>query len=195
MTIADNNMSNESCHKFSSKVFDLVRYVKFSMDSLGILICLVALAMIILSKAYKRHFFRLVIYFLVANIFQAITYIIELTPLEHVNGEVVRMKHGAEGLCAFYSFLDQIALWMCNVAIIWIMLYMLWIVNKLRRVQGGANSTKHKISIKAKLVGLLFLVFFPLTFNWIPFINDGMVFLVCGAGSRNLAATVKRTLD
>ena len=47
------------------------------------------------------------------------------------------VKEGAEGLCEFYGFLDQTASWMCNVAIIWIMLYMLWIVNKLQRVQRG----------------------------------------------------------
>ena len=29
--------------------------------------------------------------------------------MEHMNGEVV-VKEGAEGMCAFYSFLDQIAL-------------------------------------------------------------------------------------
>jgi hypothetical protein len=111
----------------------------------------------------------LIFYFLVADIFQAITHIIELTPIEHVNGEVI-VKEGAEGLCAFYGFLDQIARWMCNVAIIWIMLYMLWIANKLRRVQRGAVPTKNKVSIKTELIGLIFLLFFPLTFNWIPFI-------------------------
>ena len=160
------NGDNESCYKFSNTEFDLVRRVKFSMDSLGIFACLIALAVIIFSKAYKRHVIRLVIYFLVADIFQAITHIVELTPIEHVNGEVV-VKEGAEGLCAFYGFLDQIALWMCNVAIIWIMLYMLWIANKLRTVQ---NISNNKISIKTELIGLCFLLFFPLTFNWIPFI-------------------------
>ena len=162
-------MSNESCYRFSNTEFDLVLRVKLSMDSLGILACLIASAVIILSKAYKRHVFRLVLYFLVADIFQAITHIVELTPVEHMNGEVI-VKEGTEGLCAFYGFLDQIALWMCNVAIIWIMLYMLWITNKLRRVQRGASLTNNKISIKTEIVGLLFLLFFPLTFNWIPFI-------------------------
>ena len=163
------NTSNESCYRFSSTQFDVVLRVKLSMDSLGILACLIALAVIILSKAYKRHVFRLVLYFLVADIFQAITHIVELTPIEHVNGGVI-VKEGAEGLCAFYGFLDQIALWMCNVAIIWIMLYMLWIANKIQRVQRGASPTKNKIPIKIELIGLIFLLFFPLTFNWIPFI-------------------------
>ena len=115
------NGNNESCYKFSNTEFDLVRRVKFSMDSLGIIACLLALAVIIFSKAYKRHVIRLVIYFLVADIFQAITHIVELTPIEHVNGEVV-VREGAEGQCAFYGFLDQVTLWMCNMAIIWIML-------------------------------------------------------------------------
>ena len=119
-------------------------HVKFSMDSLGILACLIALAMIILSKAYKRHEIRLVIYFLVADIFQAITHIIELTPIEHVNGEVV-VREGAEGQCALYGFLDQITLWMCNVAIIWIMLYMLWIANKLQSTEGCQSNRKQSI--------------------------------------------------
>ena len=139
------------------------------MDSLGILACLIVLALIILSKAYKRIVFRLVLYFIIADIFQAITHIIELTPLEYVNGNVV-VKEGAEGLCAFYGFLDQIALWMSNVAVIWIMLYLLWIANKLRKVHRDGNPYKNKISIKTELVGLFFLIVFPFTFNWIPFI-------------------------
>ena len=128
----------------------------------------IVLAVIVLSKAYKRLVFRLVLYFIMADIFQAITHIIELTPVEHLNGEVV-VKEGAEGLCAFYGFLDQIALWMCNVAIIWIMLYLLW---KVQRIHWGINQTKNKISVKTEWVGLFFLLIFPFTFNWIPFIWD-----------------------
>ena len=141
------------------------------MDSLGILACLVAMTVIIVSKAYKRLIFRLVLYFIIVNIFQAITHIVELTPIEHVNGEVI-VKEGAEGLCAFYGFLDQIALWMCNVAIIWNVSYNLWVATELLKIQRGAhgNPDKLKISIKTELVGLFFLLIFPFFFNWIPFI-------------------------
>ena len=169
MTSISNDMSNESCYKFSNAQFDLVLHMKLSMDSLGILVCLIVLSLIVLSKAYKRLVFRLVLYFIVADIFQAITHIIELTPIEHMNGEVV-VKEGAETLCAVYGFLDQIALWMGNVAIVWIMLYLLWIVNQLRCVQKGAHPNKNKISTKTELIGLFFLLVFPLTFNWIPFV-------------------------
>ena len=169
MSSIGNNTTSKSCYEFSNSQYDLVLRVKFSMDSLGILVCLIVLALIILSKAYKRVVFRLVLYFIIADIFQAITHIIELTPLEHVNGEVV-VKEGAEGLCAFYGFLDQIALWMSNVAVIWIMLYLLWIANKLRKAHRDGNPYKNKISIKTELVGLFFLIVFPFTFNWIPFI-------------------------
>ena len=167
------NISNESCYRFSNSQFSLVLHVKISMDSLGILACLVALAVIILSKAYKRIIFRLVLYFIIVDIFQAITHIIELTPIEQVNGEVI-VKEGAYGLCAFYGFLDQIALWMCNVAIIWNVLYNLWIAVELLKIQKGApgNPDKCKISIKTELIGLFFLLIFPVTFNWIPFIWD-----------------------
>ena len=166
-----NNMSNESCYRFSNSQFSLVLRVKISMDSLGILACLVALAVIILSKAYKRLIFRLVLYFILADIFQAITHIIELTPIEHVNGEVI-VKEGADGLCAFYGFLDQTALWMCNVAIIWNVLYNLWTAKELLGAQRGAiiNPDNSKTSIKTELVGLFCLLIFPFTFNWIPFI-------------------------
>ena len=161
---------NNSCYKFSKTQFDLALRVKVSMDSLGILMCLIALALIVLFKAYKRPVFRLVSYFIVANMFQAITHIMELTPIEYMNGGV-NMREGADGLCAFFGFLDQIALWMCNVAIIWIMLYLLW---KVQRVHKGIDPTTNNtmISIKTELIGLFCLVLFPFTFNWIPFIKD-----------------------
>ena len=143
------------------------------MDSLGIAVCLVVMTLIIISKAYKRFVFRLVIYFIVADIFQAITHIIELTPVEEVNGEVV-VKEGKITLCAIYGFLDQIALWMGNVAIIWIVLYLSWLANKLRMLQKGtvAKTESNEISKRTELVGLFFLLVFPLTFNWIPFVWD-----------------------
>ena len=61
------NENSDSCYKFSNTEFDLVLRVKLSMDSLGILACLIALAVIILSKAYKHHVIHLVIYFLVGR--------------------------------------------------------------------------------------------------------------------------------
>ena len=165
------NISIDSCYKFSSKQFDIAFYAKMCMDSLGIAVCLAVMTVIILSKAYKRFVFRLVIYFIVADIFQAITHIIELTPVEVVNGEVV-VKEGADAVCAFYGFLDQLALWMGNVAIIWIMLYLLWLVHGLRKIQKGVRYQNSEISLKTEMLGLFFLLVFPLSFNWIPFVWD-----------------------
>ena len=139
-----NILSNESCYRFSNSQFELVLRVKISMDSLGILACLITLAVIIASKAYKRLIFRLVLYFIIVDIFQAITHIIELTPIEQVNEEVI-VKEGAEGLCAFYGFLDQIALWMCNVAIVWNVLYNLWVATELLKIQRGAPGNPDKL--------------------------------------------------
>ena len=167
------HVANDSCYRFSRTQFDSILRAKLSMDSLGIAVCLVVMTLIIISKAYKRFVFRLVIYFIVADIFQAITHIIELTPVEEVNGEVV-VKEGKITLCAIYGFLDQIALWMGNVAIIWIVLYLSWLANKLRMLQKGtvAKTESNEISKRTELVGLFFLLVFPLTFNWIPFVWD-----------------------
>ena len=141
------------------------------MGSLRILTCLIVLVVIILSKAYKRLVFCLVVYFTVVEIFQAVTHIIELTPIEHMNGTVV-VKEGAESLCAFYGFLEQLALRMGNVATIWSCCTCCGSQTSRKGWQRGADPDKIKISTKRELVGLFFLFVFPLTFNWIPFIRN-----------------------
>ena len=166
--------SNDSCYNFSKKEADAASYTKLCVASLGIAACLLVIVLIISSKSYKHFVFRLVIYFMLADMFQAVTHILELTPVTHVNGVVV-VKDGWDAACAAFGFLDQIALWMGNMGILWIMFYLLWLIHQLKKLQSGAPPETvrlYQASLKAELVGIFFLLFFPFTFNWIPFIWD-----------------------
>ena len=144
------------------------------MASLGICASLLVIFLILCSRSYKHFVFRLVIYFMLADTFQATAHILELIPVTHADGDVV-VKPGWDAACAAIGFFDQVTMWMGNMGILWIMFYLLWLIHQLRRLQSGSRPESvqlYQISPKVELVGVFFLLFFPFTFNWIPFIWD-----------------------
>ena len=62
------NINNSSCYNFSKMESDAASYTKLCVASLGIVACLLVIVLITLSKSYKHFVFRLVIYFMLADI-------------------------------------------------------------------------------------------------------------------------------
>ena len=169
-----NSTNNLSCYNFSKREYDAAYGTKMSVATVGVLMSLLVIFLVLISKSYKHFVFRLVIYFMVADTLQAIAHILELIPVAHIENEVI-VRPGWNSLCAAFGFFDQVTVWMGNVGILWIMLYLLWLIHQLKKLLGGAqpeNVQLYQMSPKTELIGLFFLLFFPFTFNWIPFIWD-----------------------
>ena len=177
MNIVDNN--NLSCYNFSRDQFDGAQYAKGSVALLGIVASVAVIFLIFVSKSHKHFIFRLVIYFMLANIFQGVAHILALIPVHYDDGGgggAVEGRDG-EGWCTTYGFLDQVTMWMRNMAILWIMFYMLWLTHQLKRLQNGEqveNIQFYKNPFRVELIGVFILFLFPLTFNWIPFCLSNM---------------------
>ena len=125
MNIVDNN--NLSCYNFSRDQFDGARYAKGSVALLGIVASVAVIFLIFVSKSHKHFIFRLVIYFMLANIFQGVAHILALISVHYDDGGgggAVEGRDG-EGWCATFGFLDQVTMWMRNMAILLIVFYML----------------------------------------------------------------------
>ena len=175
--VSNNNLS---CYNFTKKEFEAIFWAKESIASLGVIASLVVILLIIVSKSYKSFVFRLVVYFMLSNIFQAITHILELIPVKRprdgMDGieDVVEVKgdRGWESACAAIGYLDQVTLWMGNMVILWIIFYMLWLTYQLKRVMNGEPAEsiwQYGRSFRVELFGLFLVFVFPFTFNVIPF--------------------------
>ena len=164
-----------NCYNFTKVEVEAAYYTKISVASLGILLSFVVVVLFCISKVCRGRFvFRLVFYLMLLNLFEATILLLEVIPAELQDGEVfIRPNWG--GVCSLFGFIDQIISWMGFIAIVWIMLYMLWLTYHLYKIQDGQqheNSHAPKVSKKVEMIGILTLLITPFVLNWIPFIWD-----------------------
>ena len=173
------NTSDLSCFNFTHGLVKTVLISKLTLASLGVVACTLVIFLILVSKGYKLFVYRLVIYFMSITFFQALIFIAEVVPVHQVHS-IVKVRKGWDPLCTMFGFLDQIALWMGILAILWITFYLLKIIWNLHKVQNrdmqqlpeeNDQRPKHQAFSKHELLGLVVVLVFPLTFNWIPFVS------------------------
>ena len=170
----------DHCLEFSKKIADVIFDIKIVMGSLGILLSLSAIVLVTVSKIYKQFVYRLVMYLMAVNVTQALCQIVELIPVEVTEEEHITLRNGTgwEEACAVLGYLDIVTAWMGNFVIIWIMLYMLRLSWQLHRLQSSQHHTippprapnANKTSHTREISSVLFLVFSPFLFSWIPFV-------------------------
>lgn len=179
---------DESCLQFTENQLGIAKVGKITVASLAILICVVAIIIIFLHKAYKQFVYRLVLYLMVVDLIQSVTNILEGIPVqiqhsnetEHRNYTQVVVADGWGEACAAFAFGNQVTVWMENLMILWILFYLIVLVTKILKPQ--KFSTDHMTEnasqpnfTQRELFALLFTIFFPFTFNWLPFLfKDGM---------------------
>ena len=162
---------NYTCHNYTLTDFNVIYTTKLVVSSLAVLACIVAISLIVYSKGYKRFVYRLVTYFMATVLCQAISLILEQTPVVYENSLVI-VREGWNVPCSIFAFIDQVALWMGNVVVFWIFIYLLYLVWKLyhlKPVQNGNGENLTQKVTNAELAALFATVFVPFTFNWIPF--------------------------
>ena len=165
------NSSNQTCQEFPESSFWTAYYIKLIVSCLGFVACVIVIVLIVISKGYKRFVYRLVIYFMTSVLFQALSLILELVPVTYTD-TLVAVRQGWDVPCAVFGFFDQITLWIGNLIVLWIILYLLSIVWKLYQsnpIEVRNIQERDKFS-KMELLGLLCCSSFPLLFSWVPFL-------------------------
>ena len=153
-----------------------LRASKTAVAALAIVVSIVAITSIIFSKGYKRFVYRLMLYLLVIDNFCAVTNILEGVPLEvEKNSSCVRLKEGwnSKEACRTIGFLNQVAEWMQNFVILWIITYLLMLVIKLLRphIWGNSETRPQRFAV-AEYMLLVLCIVVPFGFKWIPFIKE-----------------------
>ncbi len=143
----------ECSNIFDEKIFSTVAAVAASSASLSLLACLFIIFIIILFKKWKFFNQRLILYLGVSAAVASLALV-----LQRVDYQKETSSH-YDNFCVFAGFLSQVSGWMLLNAIICIIVTL---------TVGTLTSRNPE---KLELVFVLFIFLFPLTFNWIPFIE------------------------
>ena len=154
-------MGNHTCLDFTAKQLSNLTIANTVTASIAILACSLAITIITSLKLYRKFVYRLVLYLMLSSLVTAITFITGIAPVHHDNNGVV-VRKGMEGFCKAAGFIDQYMYWVFILVICWIIMYLLM----LAVLKTAARTHKFEVCI------IVFILVFPITFNWVPFIQD-----------------------
>ena len=172
------NQSNETCFEFTNDQLKVVYALKTCIASLAIIACGLVVFLILCFKGYREFVYRLVLYLMIPDILESLTNILEWLPVHSGDNNVVSVKTGWGGMCIAAAFANQISTWMETLVICWIVVYMLTLTIHILKTPTEHDQLPNDNEVrgikfsKAELFGVLFCMFFPFMFNWVPFIWD-----------------------
>ena len=147
--------NGNECSVFDTYPYVIVAAVSSGSAMVSALCCLFVIGLIFLLK--KHYFFiqRLILYHCLAAFFRAIALIVRLHRLAYQNESTALSV-----VCTIAGFMDQVTLWymMVDFSVITLTLLM--------------TAVFHKNMARLEGLFIVLIFIFPLTFNWIPFIND-----------------------
>ena len=165
----DNGYSNV-CSVFETYPYVIVAVVSSGSAMVSALCCIFVICLIFLLK--KHYFFiqRIILYHCLAALFRAVALITHFHRLKYNKAsEISRI------LCSITGFLEQVSLWylLVDYSVITFTLLM--------------TAVFHKNVARLERLYVVLIFIFPLTFNWIPFINNtyGRSGAVCWIRSTN----------
>ena len=178
----DNDGDDDTCFNFTTETATTVQNIKYSLSTFTVIANFLAIVVILLRKKYKDFTFRLVIYLMITDILQAVAIILEVLPIvvpDEKSPARVRSGRGWKNFCAASGFIGMITLWMGNIVIFWIMLYLLFLGWRLYKKQAIDRPVK-VARIKLETIGVLFLFMAPFVIGFIPFLVDNDMYGMAG---------------
>ena len=156
------NFSNSSLNCF--ELFYTNIYVGAALLSSGtalisVFACIGVILLVVLFKKYYFFTQRLILYLSLAALFNSVAIALRLQRLAFFLNTEDNNPH-LEGLCVFTAFLDQTTAWSEVIAISCITFNLL------------LKAVFHKQTEKLEIVYFILIFIFPITFNWIPFIDS-----------------------
>lgn len=154
--MADNTSNGETieCSVFDSSDYVTIAIISSSSALLSALCCTTVIGLIFLLK--KQSFFiqRLVLYLCLAALINSLSIVLRLYRL----GD--EQQRAIQGLCVIAAFIDQTSIWSLFMAFTAITFTLLMAI------------VFHKSTVCLEWFYITLIVVFPLTFNWIPFIDE-----------------------
>ena len=178
------------CFNFTTQTAGAVFTVKLTLGAFTILANLLAIILIIASRRFRDFLYRLVIYLLMTDIFQAIAICLALFPITVYDADTpaeVRDSSSAWlDFCAATGFILMVTMWMGNIVIIWIVGHLLilgWREQHSPHHNDRGQNTAQTVSSpcsRQEILGVLFLFFGPILIGWIPFVLPHEMYGISG---------------
>ena len=150
-----NSSNGNVCSVFDTYPYVIVAAVSSGSAMISALCCVFVIGLIFL---FKKHYFfiqRLILYHCLATLLRSFSTILRLHRLGYQNDSAV-----INALCVISGFTNQLTIWFL------IMDYLVLTFTLLM----AAVFQKNLARLEGLFIVLIFI--FPLTFNWIPFINN-----------------------
>lgn len=164
---------SENCFNFTEKEVVVAVATRATISSLAFVACAVVILLIITFKGYRQFMYRLIVYFMVSDLLQALAQVLVNAPVSYNKEQgIASIREGWTTSCAVFGFMDQVSLWISNCVVIWIMLYLSSRVYHLRNevTTDSDTNTSAVIGCRKEAAGILLVIVVPFTFNWVPFI-------------------------
>ena len=128
MGLVDNAINDSNCNSTSltgeeQKVIFIITQVACSFE-----VMVTSLAIVILSifRSYRLLIFRIVLYIMIANLFNICVQLMEVFPVETISS-YNSVKGGSSwmSICRLLSFLDQVTSWMGPPCLLWLVVHII----------------------------------------------------------------------
>ena len=154
--MTSNSSTDEAveCSVFDGPDYVIVAIISSSSAFLSVICCIIVIGLIFLLKKHSFFIQRLVLYLSLAALVNSLSIFLRLYRLgDEQQSEI-------EGLCITAAFIDQTSIWSLFMAFTALTFTLLMAV------------VFHKSTVRLEGLYIVLIVFLPLTFNWIPFIDN-----------------------
>lgn len=173
------------CITFSAHILQNVLAIKVSLSLFAIIINLFVIILIFLTKKANQFMYRLVLYLLTTDILQAIAIILISLPIRVPSDTEapveVKPGHGWSNECVASGFISMMTLWMGNIIVFWIALYLAQLGCRLYRRTQNHDVKSFPFPRTCELFSVLILLaLVPIVIAIIPFFIHGGMYGLSG---------------
>ena len=184
--------SKSECINFTVHTTQSVLAIKMLLSSFAIVANLAVIVFILYTKKIRDFMYRLILYLMITDVLQAFAIIIISLPVVVPNDTApaqIRPGKRWSDTCIGSGFAIMATMWMGNIIVFWIVLYLLWLGWGLyRRVYRKRQNNKISHSIHQaggtskfiEILGVIFLFAAPIVISIIPLFAHGDMYGLSG---------------
>jgi len=152
MMTENSTNSTVPCSPFAGRDYAIVAAISSASALVSVILCTGVIVLMVLFKKYNFFIQRLILYLTIVALAEAVAVTLHRVDYNGANS-------ATEGFCVFIGFVDQTTSWAILIAISCITVNLM------------LNAVFHKRTEKFEKLYFVLIFVFPITFNWIPFIE------------------------
>lgn len=138
--------------------------INYVLATLAATTCLFSIVLMLVLRAYQRYMHRLTLYLAICSVLFALSYILQVVPVdtERSDDSLVTLKDGWNEACIAIGFIVMYVSISNAIAVFWISFYVFMFAVFNVQLQKR----------KYEIAGIVFTVFLPSLFSFVPFIHS-----------------------